>query len=117
VVLSKGYTKAYGFRGDGSITYNGKIKTYEAQLGVDTVTLDLSADFSSIQNVFATPRCGGYVYVNGVLKRGNPIYTWRFSNVNTAIYFHILYVLDDGTVFEPTEEQDTVAWVITVIGK
>ena len=43
------YTNCYDYKRDGSITYNGKIKTYEANLGVDTVYLDLSADFSRLK--------------------------------------------------------------------
>jgi hypothetical protein len=38
VVLSKGYTKAYGFRGDGSITYQNVILQGD-NCGTDTATV------------------------------------------------------------------------------
>ena len=106
----------YSKHTDGHVSSNTKIKTYEdVSLGY-TVTADYSADFSYIKNVFVTSQCGGYVHVNGALVRGQPITTWRYNGNFQTLYFHILYVLENGSIFEPNTAQDNELYNITVIG-
>ena len=103
--------------GDGSITQKFVIKNYDRDLGGNDVELDITNQgFTMVDNVIATPRCGGYVTINGVLARATPIITWRFSNDIYHIYFHIMYILTDGTIYEPSA-QDKILWSITVIGR
>ena len=77
---------------------------------------DLSADFTRVDNVIATSKCGGYVTVDGNLVRANPIITWRYSSSSNKVYFHILIVKNDGSVINPSTTPVTTPWNVTIIG-
>jgi hypothetical protein len=100
VVLSKGYTKAYGFRGDGSITYSaGKInlfgRTIEQTTGGDTRVILIgkteSADYSQgyTEIEFIGGRVDGYLGLGYLFLAQNSVVIGKSMCIMSNLNFEV----------------------------
>jgi hypothetical protein len=93
VVLSKGYTKAYGFRGDGSITYSGLYTSTEKKLNKKWFGADVYCRvFPSI------PLSAGDIIVTNDIETSKTIRLYGYATLDNT-YVNLCRGIDQLDLF------------------
>jgi hypothetical protein len=86
VVLSKGYTKAYGFRGDGSITYTSNaIDRLRPRKIYEQKTSSFNVDIGSVELILLDWRgYAGYYWIGILFSYQSNVNIFSISNNTTS---------------------------------